>query len=96
MWSFTSLGYVLAAEIFPASVRTTALSICSGVSRVGVMLCFFITSWEWEPFNHASYLFPAALNIILLPLTIAFTPETLGKPLPITVDDFHSLTNSKT
>ncbi|XP_074650760.1 organic cation transporter protein-like [Tubulanus polymorphus] len=77
--------FLYAGEIFPTNVRNTGMGMCSVAARIGGMLAPFSTllarKIPWLP----GVIF-GVLSIIVGGLTLLL-PETLGQPLPQTIDD---------
>jgi len=77
--------YIWSAEMFSTDLRPTCIAVCSIVARFGSILAPFIVGFQ--------DIFPAILGIVfggfgLAAGVLAFQlPETLGKDLPLTVED---------
>lgn len=79
--------YLLTNEIYPASIRATAMGIASSTSRVGLLITPFIAQWLMnidELVALVAYFVSALLAmfcVMLLPI------ETTGRPLVSSMDD---------
>ena len=80
-----SIVYQFTAELFPTSIRTTAIGNCSAVSKVAAILSLLIDALAdiWGPLPFVlmgSFALAAGISASLL-------PETVGLPLPSTLQD---------
>jgi len=77
--------YIWSAEMFSTDLRNTCIAVCSIVARFGSILAPFVVGFQ--------DIFPGFLGIVfggfgLVAGIVAFQlPETLGKDLPLTVED---------
>merc|ERR1711962_1313634 len=79
--------YVFTSELFPTSIRTSAIGTCSIVSRLFTMAAPFVSSYLPKLTNNSVpfYLFGGAG--LLASFLSCFVPETLGHKLPDSLDD---------
>jgi hypothetical protein len=78
---FSSL-YVLSAETFPTSLRTTAFGLVSSASRLAGTLTPFVAGTVWAASPAASLLTYAATALGCALVIRHFVPDTMGRPLP--------------
>ncbi|KAK3098544.1 hypothetical protein FSP39_020489 [Pinctada imbricata] len=82
--------YLFSAEIFPTILRNSAIGVSSFCARVGGMIAPYITSLGDEVKGDMSKALPlivfgmAAVGVGILAM---FLPETLGRPLPESIED---------
>lgn len=84
-----SVIYIHSAEIFPTVIRNSGMGIVSVAARIGgIMAPFIIMLGDYIPNLHFSFLGLMAFSAGLLNMKL---PETLGKPMPETIDDILAL-----
>lgn len=75
--------YIYAGELFPSTLRTTAVAFCNSFGRVAAMVAPVVTQ---AAFGLSVGLLYAVFGAFALAATLAgllFDRETLGKPLPV-------------
>ena len=79
------LAYLVTAELFPTSIKNTAVGIGSFFGGLGALLGFLIDGLGliWTPLPTLII----GISCLLAALLICFVPETLGQALPDTIDD---------
>ncbi|XP_064636407.1 organic cation transporter protein-like isoform X2 [Lineus longissimus] len=85
--------YLFAAEVFPTCVRNVGMGIASMSARIGGILAPFVLLI-------GEYSAPVPLILfgvlsIIGGLTSLLLPETLGRPLPETVEDVHAMVTAQ-
>ena len=85
--SSLAVMFVYTAELFPTSMRNTAVGTCSLFARIGGMLAPQVVSLGNLCFPSLPLVFMGVLSLIGGLLILALLPETLGKPLPDTIKD---------
>jgi hypothetical protein len=81
-----AIVYVYTAELYPTSIRQTAVGACSSLGRIGSIIAPLLATFDNELAN--SIMGGSALVGGLLAL---FLPETLGLPLPKNTKDIKAL-----
>jgi len=76
--------YCWSAELFPSSVRSSAMGVNSFAARVGTSLAPWVGLVEYFPHRMFLIAVPTTLVGILALFTL---PETIGRPLPGTIRD---------
>lgn len=77
--------YLYAGELFPTVVRNIGVGTCSMIARIGSMIAPFVAglslTYHWLP--------PVIFGVVPLigAFFVFFLPETLGAPLPETLQD---------
>ena len=85
--------YIWSAELFSTDLRPTCIAFCSIVARAGSISSPFVVGFQ--------ELFPGCLGLIFGSFSLAASwlawklPETLGKDLPLTVEDAESRYSKK-
>ena len=79
------LAYLVTAELFPTSIRNTAVGIGSIFGGLGAVLGFLIDGLGiyWTPLPTLII----GISCLLSAILICFVPETLGQALPETIED---------
>jgi len=85
--SALAVMFVYTAELFPTSMRNTAVGTCSLFARIGGMLAPQVVSLGTLYFHSLPLIFMGVISLIGGILILGFLPETLGKPLPDTIKD---------
>ncbi|XP_037922446.1 organic cation transporter protein-like isoform X2 [Hermetia illucens] len=77
--------YVFAGELFPTVIRNVGVGIASMIARIGSMLAPFVVGLGAA--NHA--LPPIIFGVVPLlgAIMVLWLPETMGQPLPETIED---------
>ena len=78
--------YVYTVEVFPTSIRNTAIGSCSCIARFGAILSFFLRllkDYVWKP---APILLMGTSSLVGGFLALCL-PETIGNTLPETIED---------
>uniref|UniRef100_A0A3Q3WZ73 Major facilitator superfamily (MFS) profile domain-containing protein n=1 Tax=Mola mola TaxID=94237 RepID=A0A3Q3WZ73_MOLML len=85
----TSLMFVYTAEIYPTVIRNTATGTCTTFSRMGGCIAPFLLKLS----AYVAYLPYITLGTLALGSAFGalFLPETLGKPLPQTIQQMHKM-----
>ncbi|XP_038048035.1 organic cation transporter protein-like isoform X2 [Patiria miniata] len=80
-----AIVYIYSAELFPTSLRTVGMGVCSMASRIGGIIAPLILLLDdvWAPFPLLLFGAPS----ILAGLLAFLLPETRGKCLPETVEE---------
>ena len=85
--SSLAVMFVYTAELFPTSMRNTAVGTCSLFARIGGMLAPQVVSLGSLCFQSLPLGIMGVTSLIGGILILAVLPETLGKLLPDTVKD---------
>ncbi|CAL4079383.1 unnamed protein product [Meganyctiphanes norvegica] len=84
-----SVIYIHSAEIFPTVIRNSGMGIVSVAARVGgIMAPFIIMLGDYIPNLQFSFLGLMTVSAGLLNMKL---PETMGRPMPETIDDILAL-----
>ena len=83
--------FVYTAELFPTSMRNTAVGTCSLFARIGGMLAPQVVSLGSLCFASLPLVIMGVLSLLGGIAILALLPETLGKPLPDTCRDAEDL-----
>lgn len=83
-----SLVFLYTGELFPTSVRTTAMGVSSVASRIGAMLAPQLGLIEQYGASLPFLLF--GVFSIITGAACVVLPETLGQPLPEVLDDMQA------
>lgn len=81
--------YIYTAELWPTSQRQTMMGLCSMVGRIGGMLAPVAVYFVYILPELPSIIFGSAG--IFAGILILFSPETLGKKLPDTIEEVKAL-----
>ena len=88
-----TVAYISTAELYPTSIRTTMLGICSTIARVGGVLSTWVATYLSKigilDKNVPLYIFGA--SSLLGGLIALLVPETLGSSLPNTFQDVETI-----
>ncbi|GMS95889.1 hypothetical protein PENTCL1PPCAC_18064, partial [Pristionchus entomophagus] len=80
--------YAFTPELFPTTVRNTGMGVCSTIARVGAISASYICFWIADRYGKAWMIIPfGGMSILAAILILIFLPETMGKPLPATVQE---------
>ncbi|VDK29051.1 unnamed protein product [Gongylonema pulchrum] len=80
--------YTATPELYPTVIRNTAMGCCSMIARVGAILSSYIAMWLVEQFGAWAMIIPfGSLSLVAGLIVIFFIPETMGKPLPETIEE---------
>ncbi|CAF0795542.1 unnamed protein product [Brachionus calyciflorus] len=82
-------------EVFPTSIRTSCIGICSMFSRIGVILAPFIIQLGengWRPMPFLIF----GICAVSGACSTIFLPETLNRKLPETIEEAQSFKKEKT
>ncbi|PIC41350.1 hypothetical protein B9Z55_008798 [Caenorhabditis nigoni] len=80
--------YTYSPELFPTVIRNTAMGFCSTIARVGAIAASYISMWIAEQFGKVFMIIPFGIMAVSAAiLTIVFLPETMGKPLPESIEE---------
>uniref|UniRef100_A0A915PIM3 Major facilitator superfamily (MFS) profile domain-containing protein n=1 Tax=Setaria digitata TaxID=48799 RepID=A0A915PIM3_9BILA len=83
-----ALIYTVTPELYPTVIRNSAMGCCSMFARVGANLSCYIVMWIVEQFGTWAMIIPFGGLSLMAGLTVIFCiPETMGKPLPETVEE---------
>ncbi|CAI5444338.1 unnamed protein product [Caenorhabditis angaria] len=83
--------YTYSPELFPTTIRNTAMGFCSTIARVGAIAASYVSMWIAERFGKVFMIIPfGSLAVIAALLTLFFLPETMGKPLPESVEEIEA------
>ncbi|UJR16153.1 hypothetical protein I4U23_003064 [Adineta vaga] len=82
--------YLYSTELFPTSVRTTGLGICSMTGRLGAILGTFSNDYLTRIWINFPIVLFGILSLIAGIVALIF-PETLNRPLPQTVRDVENM-----
>ena len=86
-----ALIYLYSAEMFPTEVRNTSLGTCSMVARLGGFVAPYIASLgSYESSGYVPFLI-FGVATLLGGSTAIILPETLGRDLPVTIEDAEQL-----
>uniref|UniRef100_A0A8C3G3J6 Major facilitator superfamily (MFS) profile domain-containing protein n=1 Tax=Cyclopterus lumpus TaxID=8103 RepID=A0A8C3G3J6_CYCLU len=89
MTAGTSLNFAYTAELYPTVLRNTATGTCSAFSRVGSSLCTMASSpFTGAYFKFLPYIVMGTLAVVSA-FAVLFLPESLGRPLPQTIQQMH-------
>lgn len=76
------LEWIYPNELFPTSVRATAVGICTGASRIGAALGTFATPWALANLGLSATMYIAAgIAAVGAVVSIVMAPETRGREL---------------
>lgn len=77
--------YLYAGELFPTVVRNVGIGTASMIARIGSMVAPFLVSTK----TYSYVLPPIILGVIPIigALLVLLLPETVGQPLPATIED---------
>ena len=90
-----ALIYLYSAEMFPTEVRNTSLGTCSMVARLGGFVAPYIASLgSYESSGYVPFLI-FGIATLLGGSTAIILPETLGRDLPVTIEDAEELVQRK-
>ncbi|TNN42925.1 Solute carrier family 22 member 5 [Liparis tanakae] len=87
MTTGSALMFAYTAELYPTVLRTTATGTCSGFSRVGSSIAPFLSQLSGD-FKYLPYIVMGTLAVVSA-FAVLFLPETLGRPLPQTIQQMH-------
>ncbi|OZC11067.1 transporter, major facilitator family protein [Onchocerca flexuosa] len=80
--------YTVTPELYPTVIRNLAMGCCSMVARVGANLSCYIVMWIVERFGAWAMIIPfGSLSLVAGLVVIFCIPETVGKPLPETIEE---------
>lgn len=80
--------YTVTPELYPTVIRNSAMGCCSMIARVGANLSCYIVMWIVEQFGTWAMIVPfGSLSLIAGLIVIFCIPETMGKPLPETIEE---------
>ncbi|KAI1725160.1 sugar transporter domain-containing protein [Ditylenchus destructor] len=80
--------YTFTPELFPTVIRNTAMGVCSMMARLGAILASYISMWLVEVMGKNVVIIPfSTLGIVAAIMALVFLPETMGQPLPETVEE---------
>lgn len=80
--------YTYSPELFPTSIRNTAMGFCSTIARVGAISASYISMWIAEQFGKVFMIIPfGVMAVAAAIMTLVFLPETMGKPLPESIEE---------
>ncbi|KAF1763366.1 hypothetical protein GCK72_011632 [Caenorhabditis remanei] len=80
--------YTYSPELFPTVIRNTAMGFCSTIARVGAIAASYISMWIAEQFGKVFMIIPFGIMAVSAAiLTLIFLPETMGKPLPESIEE---------
>ncbi|KAL3982367.1 Sugar transporter family protein [Acanthocheilonema viteae] len=80
--------YTVTPELYPTVIRNSAVGCCSMVARVGANLSCYIVMWIVEQFGTWAMIIPfGSLSLVAGLIVIFCIPETMGKPLPETIEE---------
>ncbi|XP_056267786.1 organic cation/carnitine transporter 2-like [Pseudoliparis swirei] len=82
-----TLMYAYTAELYPTVLRNTATGTCSAVSKVGSSIAPFLSQLSGD-FEYLPYVVMGTLAVVSA-FAALFLPETLGRPLPQTIQQMH-------
>ncbi|CAF1379636.1 unnamed protein product [Adineta ricciae] len=82
--------YLYSTELFPTSVRTTGLGMCSMTGRLGAILGTFSNDYLARIWMNFPTVLFGVVSLVAGIAALVF-PETLNKPLPQTIDDIESM-----
>ena len=86
IWSYTS-------ELFPTMVRSTAISVCSMMARLGgIFTPFLLNLYVWN--NYAPGVIFGVLAFVVGLVSINL-PETAGSPMVMSIEDANELYEDK-
>ncbi|KAJ8266836.1 hypothetical protein GJAV_G00135220 [Gymnothorax javanicus] len=88
-----SIMYAYTAEVYPTILRNTAMGTCCMAARVGSIIAPYI-NYMGALRKSLPYIIMGA-NSILGGLLCLLLPETLGIPLPETIDDMQTIRRCK-
>lgn len=87
--SFTYNGiYIITAEMYPTVIRNSAVSFCQTFARLGAVLApnfQLLGDMYWYPIPFIIYGVFSSISAVLF---FFFMPETKGKKLPDTIEEF--------
>ena len=80
-----AIVYQYTAELYPTSIRSTAVGNCSAVARFGAIFSLMVDLLAdiWKPLP----LVLMGSSAVLSGLLATFLPETTGLPLPNTMEE---------
>ncbi|XP_056264221.1 organic cation/carnitine transporter 2-like [Pseudoliparis swirei] len=87
MTAGAALMYAYTAELYPTVLRNTATGTCSAVSKVGSSIAPFLSQLSGD-FEYLPYVVMGTLAVVSA-FAALFLPETLGRPLPQTIQQMH-------
>ncbi|MCP9265898.1 hypothetical protein DINM_021309 [Dirofilaria immitis] len=80
--------YTVTPELYPTVIRNSAMGCCSMIARVGANLSCYIVMWIVEQFGTWAMIIPFGSLSLMAGLVVIFCiPETMGKPLPETIEE---------
>ncbi|GMR48558.1 hypothetical protein PMAYCL1PPCAC_18753, partial [Pristionchus mayeri] len=80
--------YAFTPELFPTTLRNTGMGVCSTIARVGAISASYICFWIADRYGKAWMIIPfGGMSLLAAILILIFLPETMGKPLPSTVEE---------
>ncbi|CAG9539950.1 unnamed protein product [Cercopithifilaria johnstoni] len=87
--------YTVTPELYPTVIRNSAMGCCSMIARVGANLSCYIVMWIVERFGTWAMIIPfGSLSLIAGLIVIVCIPETMGKPLPETIEEIEDRLSS--
>ncbi|VDM96737.1 unnamed protein product [Thelazia callipaeda] len=80
--------YTVTPELYPTVIRNSAMGCCSMIARVGANLSCYIVMWIVERIGTWAMIIPfGSLSLIAAVIVMLFIPETMGQPLPETIEE---------
>ncbi|KAK0397821.1 hypothetical protein QR680_002286 [Steinernema hermaphroditum] len=83
--------YTFTPELFPTVIRNTAVGCCSMIARIGAILASYIAMWLVEVYGKKLMIIPFGTAAIIAFFVVIFMlPETMGHPLPETIQQIET------
>ncbi|VDN53705.1 unnamed protein product [Dracunculus medinensis] len=80
--------YTITPELFPTVIRNIAMGCCSMIARIGAISASYISMWIVEYIGKWAMIIPFGSFALAAGFVVLFfIPETMGKPLPETIND---------